>query len=142
MVQLPEVTARVAELARLFRLARIAFDVWQGQHMGQLLQAEGLPMMPVQFGQATLPAMAAEVLSAFNDRTIELYPDVDLLADLAKLRVVERSYGVRLESPRDARGHGDTATALAIALLAAKDFSGPIGPPTVQGDLLCWPTAA
>jgi phage terminase large subunit-like protein len=142
MVQLPEVTARVAELAKLFGLARIAFDVWQGQHMGQLLQAEGLPMLPVQFGQTTLPAMAAEMLSAFNDRTVELYPDADLLADLRKLRVIEKSYGLRLESPRDSRGHGDVATALSLALLAAKDFSAPVGPPRIRRPLICWPEAA
>ena len=36
-----------------------------------------------------------------------------------RMRVVEKSYGFRLESPRDEHGHGDLGTAFSLALLAA-----------------------
>ena len=41
--------------------------------------------------------------------------------DLRKLQIEERSYGFRLVSTRDEHGHGDTVTALSIALVAAKN---------------------
>ena len=59
-------------------------------------------------------------LEAFSERQLDLYPDPQLRADLHSLRVVEKSYGVRLDSPRGVNGHGDCATALAIALHLAK----------------------
>jgi phage terminase large subunit-like protein len=139
MVQLPEVAAAVLALAKRFNVALVAADVWQAQLLLQLLQQEGLPTLPVQFSQTTLPAMAQEVLGAFNDRRIELFDDADLLADLARLRIVEKSYGLRLESPRDGRGHGDIASALSVALLAAKSIASAPGPPRIDRELVIWP---
>ena len=69
--------------------------------------------------------LAAALLEGFNSRNIVLFDDDDLIADLKQLRVVERNYGYRLESPRSSRGHGDRATAFALALLAAKRFATP-----------------
>ena len=45
-----------------------------------------------------------------------------MLTDLSRLTIVEKSYGFRLESVRDADGHADTATALAIALPTAIEY--------------------
>jgi hypothetical protein len=82
--------------------------------------------------------MASVLLDGFNQRQIDLYNHPQLLADLRALRVEEKSYGVRLTSPRGPNGHGDAATALAIALLIAKRFGGG-GPTRINGPLICWP---
>ena len=61
-------------------------------------------------------------LEAVIEANIELYGMPILLCDLRNLRVVEKSYGCRLESPRGPSGHGDAATALAMALHVRHDF--------------------
>ena len=65
--------------------------------------------------------MATAVLEAFSEANIELFDHPKLVADLRALRVVEKSYGIRLEPGQTASGtkHGDAATGLALALLAA-----------------------
>ena len=65
--------------------------------------------------------MCSATLEAFSEGNIELYGNPILLSDLRALRVVEKSYGVRLGSPRGPSGHGDAATALSIALHIAKN---------------------
>ena len=84
--------------------------------------------------------MAQTTLEAFNERLIDVPDNEDLLADLRKLRVVEKSYGIRLDSPRGPSGHGDSATGLAVALHTAKRLAWH-GISTVQGELVCYPTA-
>ena len=64
--------------------------------------------------------MASETLEAFSERRLELFEDEQLLKDLRALKVKEMSYGVKLTSPRDKDGHGDSVTALSLALLAAR----------------------
>jgi hypothetical protein len=41
-----------------------------------------------------------------------------------KLRVEEKSYGIRLTSPRDESGHGDTFSAFSGALLVGHEIGG------------------
>ena len=67
--------------------------------------------------------MCSAVLEAFHGQ-IAIYKHRILIDDLKALRVSERSYGVRLESPRGPSGHGDSATALAIALHLARQKKG------------------
>ena len=83
----------------------------------------GLPMLEVSPSGANLQRLATTLIEAFSDRRVELYDDPDLKHDLYRLRIVEKSYGFRLESPRDASGHGDLGMAFALALLAASDLA-------------------
>jgi hypothetical protein len=55
---------------------------------------------------------------------LQLYPCDDLRRDLLALRCEEKSYGVRLVSPRDQHGHGDSFSAFANALLLAHELAG------------------
>ena len=75
----------------------------------------------MNFVGQNLDKMASTLLDCFNSRLIHLYNDAHLIRDLGRLSIVEKSYGYRLQSTRDADGHADRATALAIALLAARD---------------------
>ncbi len=117
-VDLMEVEDCVRTTAARFRCG-VAYDPWQSELMRQRLR-DRVPMREVTFSGSNLQAMATATLEAFNSRNITLYPDGELLADLRKLRVIEKSYGFRLESPRDGAGHGDLATAFQLALLAIK----------------------
>ncbi|MBL8828641.1 MAG: hypothetical protein JNM18_16790, partial [Planctomycetaceae bacterium] len=79
-------------------------------------------MTPVPFTVKNLQSMATAIIEAFGERRIELGDDPALLADLRSLRVVEKSFGYRLDAARNAAGHADRAVALAIALHTAKEL--------------------
>ena len=81
---------------------------------------------------ANLQQQASALLESIADGVLRLPDNPDLLADLGRLRIVERGMGFRLESPRGsfATGtrHGDTASALCLALAASNQFQEPAGP--------------
>ena len=62
-------------------------------------------------------------------------PCPPLRRDLLKLRCEEKSYGVRLTSPRDGEGHGDSFSALSLALLVGHELAGKVR--VDAGALLC-----
>jgi len=138
-VDFAAIEAAVAAAHRMYGLASVAFDPTQAEYMGQRLRAMRVPVVPVPFTGPSIQVMAQEVLSAFTDKLIDLFPDDDLLADLSRISVIEKAYGIKLVSPRDERGHGDSATALALALLAAKPFRTAVS--VVDRPLVHWPPA-
>lgn len=144
-VSLEEVEKEILALHARYGMF-VAADPWQAAQMLERLQARQVACDGFAFTGSNLDEMCSATLSAFNDRTLEIYPDNALLADLRRLRVEEKRYGVRLTSPRaragdaDSTAHGDTCTALALALTAAKRFGNvPAGPQSIQGPLLVWP---
>lgn len=142
-IDLIDVELHLAELNKQFRLDRIAFDPWQAESMAQRLEASAnRPRAPSYSGEAiqyqrrrqlmrevpptpnNLREQATLVIEAFQDRRLQLYDCEPLRRDLHKLRVEERQYGVRLTSPRDGDGHGDTFSAFSLALLPAHQLAG------------------
>lgn len=120
-VDLQLVESAIRDYAKLFALHSVSFDPWQAEMLAQRLATAGIYCEACHFTAANLQTMATATLDAFRERQLSLYPDDQLNADLRSLRVVEKGYGYRLESPRSAGGgHGDTATALAIALRSAR----------------------
>ena len=95
------------------------YDPAQMVGMSQDLTRAGVKVEPMNFVGKNLNIMASTLLDVFNMRMIELYNDERLIRDLQRLNIVEKSYGYKLESTRDADGHADRATALAIVLPAA-----------------------
>jgi phage terminase large subunit-like protein len=126
-VELEHVEGCILALREQFKLSVLSYDPWQSEYVGERLRKAGLRCEPTHFTSTSLQGMATAVLDAFRDRMIELPNTLPnhaaLLADLRALRIVERNYGFRLESPHDGRGHGDAATALAIALSSARRFN-------------------
>ena len=106
----------ILDMDKHYRLSAFGYDPWQSEYLSERLRTTGLPVVPVTFVPGNLQSMAQAVLEAFNQRLIDLYNCKPLLDDLRALRVAERGYGIRLESPRGPSGHGDCVTALAIAL--------------------------
>jgi hypothetical protein len=137
-IDLREVHQHILALDEQYELEAVAFDPWQMEHLAQVLEADSDHLRRNQrrvFGSepwlrevtptaSNLRAQASLVIECFTDRRLQLYPQEQLRRDLLKLRVEEKSYGIRLVSPRDATGHGDTFSAFALALLIAHDFAG------------------
>lgn len=137
-VSLTEIENTLRRLDEMFRFVAVGADPWQAAMLIERLQVAGMPIESCDFTGPHMKLMASCMLEAFRERNIELPDHSPLISDLRKLRVTERSYGIRLESPRDGTGHGDSATALAISLLvASRHTSGP--PARVNGPLVCWP---
>lgn len=137
-LNLMEIEQHVIELDKLFGLEFVAFDPWQAESMAQRIEADSgrrrrnqrranntQPFMRAIPPTATqLRAQATLTIESFQDRRLQLYDCEPLRRDLLKLRVEEKSYGIRLTSPRDGEGHGDTFSAFSLALLIAHELAG------------------
>ncbi|MDA1050752.1 MAG: hypothetical protein O3C40_09770, partial [Planctomycetota bacterium] len=131
-VDLEAVEAAVLDAHRRFKLSTVCYDPFQAALMAQRLEKRKLTMTEVPFSGKNLTTMASTLLDVFRSRRIDLYDHPRLIADLQRLSIVERSYGYRLDAIRDADGHADLATALAIALPHALT-SRPTSPMSLTG---------
>lgn len=137
-INLLEVERYILELDEAFGLEYVGFDPWQAEHLAATLDADSnhrrrnqrrvhwaAPWMreipPVA---ANLREQATLTIEFFNDHRLQLFDCEPLRRDLHKLRVEEKSYGPRLVSPRTGEGHGDSFSALGLALLMAHELSG------------------
>jgi hypothetical protein len=137
-IDLREVETYILELDRRFGLEQVAFDPWQAELLASRLEAHSQRrrrnqqrrawaqpwMVAVQPTGASLREQASLVIESFNDHRLALYDCQPLKRDLIKVRCEEKSYGIRLVSPRDAEGHGDSFSAFALALLIGHEHSG------------------
>lgn len=137
-VNLSAVERRILEFDKQWGLEQVAFDPWQMEHLAQRLEADSGRRRRNQrrrFGSApwmrevpptgaNLREQATLTIECFQDRRLALYPCEQLKRDLLKLRVEEKSYGIRLVSPRDGDGHGDLFSAFANALVIAHELAG------------------
>ena len=125
-VDLTAVENRIAELHREFRLSKVSADPWQFEQALQRLGRAGVPCEGLAMSGTTQQALATAMLTEFRGRTLDLLTDPLLTADLKNLPIASRSYGFRLESPtnaKDGTGHGDTVSALALAIRTARQVS-------------------
>jgi len=136
-INLMEVELHIMELDANYGLEFCGFDPWQAELLGQRLEADtnhrrrnqkrryaSQPWMrSIPATGTNLRQIASLTIESFQDRRLQFYPCPLLQRDLLKLRVEEKSYGMRLVSPRDGEGHGDLFTALSLALLIASELS-------------------
>jgi hypothetical protein len=137
-IDLTEIESHVLDLDERFGLEFVGFDPWQMEHLAQRLEAHSRHrrrnqrrrwaakpwMREVPPSAPNLRAQATLTIESFQDHRLLLFPYEPLRRDLLKLRVEEKSYGVRLTSPHDGEGHGDTASAFMLALLVAHELAG------------------
>jgi hypothetical protein len=135
-VDLGQVEQAILEVHQRLHLARLAADPWQSEYLITRLGKAYVPVEPVPFVPSNLQGMATATLEAFTGRQIDLYHHEQLITDLQALRLEEKGYGTRLASPRGPAGHGDCATALALALHAARPYQN-YRPPIIDGPLVC-----
>jgi len=149
-INLIEVERHILDIDRQFGLENVAFDPWQAELLAQRLEADtehrsrnarrlfgNKPWMrEVPPTGANIREQATLVIESFVDHRFQFYDCEPLRQDLHKLRVEERSYGVRLTSPRDGDGHGDTFSAFALALLIGHELAGkkPVRVENLMGD--------
>ena len=105
-VDIEEIERTIVALDRTFHL-RIGADPWQAAYLIERLQKQGIQIEAVDFVGKNLKSMCSATLEAFSSGNISLYDHPHLIADLKALRVVEKSYGVRLDSPRGVNGPVD-----------------------------------
>lgn len=122
-VDLIEVEREVLAAHERYGLAWCGYDPFQAELMAQRLGKAGVPMVEVPFVGKTLDLMARELMQAFRNRRIAMYPDQQFVADLFRLRITEKSYGYKLDSASDETGHADRAIAFAIVLPVALEAS-------------------
>lgn len=132
-VDLGQVESALVDCHARFNLRTINLDPWELRYLASRLQSGGLgridnlksplPIVEVPPTGSNLQRMATAMLESFADRRLHLFDDDDLKRDLSRMRVVEKSYGFRIESPRDASGHGDMGSAFQLALLAASELA-------------------
>lgn len=142
-INISEIEAHVLDLDQRYGLEYVGFDPWQAEHLAQRLEvlsdrrrrpsdifkplrARGTQpwMRSIPPTATNLREQAGLVIECFTDRRLQLYPCEALRRDLVKVRVEEKSYGIRLTSPRDGEGHGDTFSAFANALLIGHELAG------------------
>ncbi|MBU4271357.1 MAG: hypothetical protein KKE86_07630 [Planctomycetes bacterium] len=134
-VSLEAVKAAIIMAHRQFNLAAVAVDPSQAEHLLELLERDGVPVIRTVQSTGSLQQQAVALLESFQERTIDLFPDADLLADLKRLQVKDSGMKIRLVSPESkstetGTGHGDLASALsfAVALAKSRTFSFALRP--------------
>ena len=134
-IDLRNVEDHVRTMHRKFGLKLVLADPYQAELMIQQL-CRDVPIAPMPFSGNALTEMAGTLIEAFASHQIDLYPHKELLDDLYRLRIEERSYGFRLVADRTAAGHCDTATALSLALMAGRRTTPMMKPKKVNRSLL------
>ena len=100
-VDLDAIEGTILDASKRFKLGAVFYDPWQATHLVQRIRRASVGMQEVTFSGPILQAMATATLDVFNSSAVRLYPEEQLLSDLRKLRVIEKSYGFQLESPHD-----------------------------------------
>jgi hypothetical protein len=127
-VDLRTVQAAVLAAHRKFGFSACWFDPWQAMLLADGLRSEGVRMEEMTFSGGNLNRMATTLLEVHRSRQVDWFPCQRLIDDVMRLRIVEKSYGHRLEATQDADGHSDLGTAYAICLPAAVDALNGHGP--------------
>ena len=117
-VDLQRVRSEVANLSLAYKVKKLLYDPFQAMLMGQDVERAGIWCEPMKFTDPkNLTLMATTILDVFKTHRLEMYEDRELISDLKKLNIVERSgFSFKIEAKADSTGHADTAIALAICL--------------------------
>lgn len=118
-IWLPDVREHVIKEGRRFRVEAVLYDPHQAELMMQDAMTH-IQTKPMEFTPKNCSLMANTFVQAIERGHVDLYDedDLNLEADISRLTLVQKSYGLRLEATRDATGHADVATAFIIALPA------------------------
>jgi hypothetical protein len=122
-IDLQAVREGVAATARRFDCA-LAYDPHQCHLLAADLRTDGIACVEMPFTGPNLNRMASALIQVFKERRIDLWREPELIADLGRLCIVEKSFGYKLEASHDPNaGHADRGFALAIALPPAMEIA-------------------
>ena len=106
----------VLDFHRRLGFTKVYYDPNQCEYLAQRLRRAGVIMEPMPFVGKNLNEMAEKLVQVFRGRIVDLYDHPDLLRDLRRLQIVEKAWGLKLESAKTEDGHADLGIAFAIAL--------------------------
>lgn len=135
-IDLMSLEEEIVALHKLYQFD-LFYDPWQAELLAQRLRSRGVRTHEVPFSGPNLQKMASATVETFSEGQIALYDDAALLDDLRSLKVIEKSYGYRIDAERGAAGHADRAIALALMLHGARSSEslGGIGMMEATGTL-------
>lgn len=99
------------------RLGLLSMDPYQAVSILQRLRERGLPVESFNFTPANITRLTQNLFQLFKDQRISLFEHDDLVNELLTVKVVEKSYGLRID--HDHGKHDDHVIALGMAALAA-----------------------
>ncbi len=131
------VKSAIERLGNAFRTRALFIDPFGASLLAEELSIAGWDVQCNSQHQTVQAAQAAALLQAFGDEVIELGrndgADELLLHDLQNCRLVEKSYGCRVEFATDEFGHGDRGSALLEVLPSMLRVLGSLPPDVARG---------
>jgi hypothetical protein len=127
----------ITRVAKQYGITAIFMDAWQAMRTAEELTSMGFTVVAEQQTGSVLVKQANSLLQSFQDELLQLYRGHDgdrLIGDLYAARVVEKTYGHRIEFAEDEYGHGDRLSALLQALPACLESLGNVGAAPVVPD--------
>ncbi len=129
-INLADVERGCMEMHVAYKLRGFVYDAYQAVRLVEELsrqaaalhemgKAPPLEIIEFKFNSENQLEMAEGLLSVFRNRLIDLYPEKDLLDDLMRVQIEEKTIGYKVTAKRDERGHADRAMALAMMLPVA-----------------------
>jgi phage terminase large subunit-like protein len=113
-VRIEDVEGWLVRAVRSYNRATLVADPWQTQHLIQRLKRQRVRVVEYTFTTPSVGRLALTLHQLLKDRQLRLYPDEELVDELANVRLVETSPG-NYKLDHDADKHDDKAISLALA---------------------------
>jgi hypothetical protein len=125
-VSLEHVTAHVLMLGqKIKRLRKGYVDPWQAIHLLERVHRAGLRTVEeYTFTPKNVQMLSQALWNAFRSQTVRIPPHAYLVEELVTARVVERSYGWRVDHSSVSGSYSDHLMALGMALVASAGDHG------------------
>jgi hypothetical protein len=126
-IYLPDVESECLAAAKNFGIQWLFYDPYQAKLMAQRLSKAGVMMREMTFSvPKNLSLMATSFMQILEAGKLKLYDDDEgsLRADFARMSIVEKSFGYKLDATSDETGHADVGTAMIIALPSVMEMLG------------------
>ena len=109
-----EVATHVADTAKKLGAAAVVYDPTQCERLGSTIAEMGVTLYKYPLDSATRKNIAAELLNAMSNRSVDLYHDERLFAELLRLPIKKNVDGFSIEATSDGSGPLDSAVAFAV----------------------------
>ena len=117
-VNIEEVEDWILFLTKNFRpIDSVLVDPWQAQNSIQRLKRQHVPIEEFQFTATNVTKLSSELFSLFKNRRISIFDYRPLVQELMTAKIVEKSYGFRID--HTSGGYTDHLMALGMAAMHA-----------------------
>lgn len=119
-VTIADVEEHIEDSFRRFNITKILCDPWQAYNSIQSLRAKGFPIDEFKFSTSNLERLSNTLFSVFRNKQIKFYPHNELEKELQEIKVIEKSYGWRID--HESGKFSDHVIALGIAVIGCIDY--------------------